>query len=78
MESGAARSGSLVVAVAGGSQRALGGGTMPIARIAELVPAFLEDLAVGRYRIAYEPVPLAGADDAWGREADGRRVLLVP
>lgn len=51
---------------------------MPIARIAELVPAFLEDLAVGRYRIAYEPVPLAGADDAWGREADGRRVLLVP
>jgi NADPH2:quinone reductase len=55
-----------------------GGGTVPLARLAELMPAFLADLAAGHYRIAYEPVPLAEVGEAWARAAGGRRLVLVP
>jgi NADPH2:quinone reductase len=56
-----------------------GGGTIPVERIMEAIPQFVELAGDHGLRIETEQVPLAEVADAWSRQAtDNRRLVVIP
>jgi hypothetical protein len=56
-----------------------GGGTIPVERIMEAIPQFVELAADHGLRIETEQVPLAEVAGAWSRQAtDNRRLVVIP
>src|SRR5262249_55667541 len=55
-----------------------GAGTVPLPRILDVLPAFLDAAASGALRVDVEEIPLADVESAWRRAPDGRRIVLVP
>jgi NADPH:quinone reductase-like Zn-dependent oxidoreductase len=56
-----------------------GAGTVPVERVMEAIPQFIEFAASGKLRIETEQVPLAAIEDAWSRQTpDNRRLVVIP
>jgi NADPH2:quinone reductase len=56
-----------------------GAGAVPLDRIMEAVPQFMEWAVSAKPRVATEQVPLANVQDAWQRPASGgRRLVIIP
>jgi NADPH2:quinone reductase len=53
-------------------------GTVPWSTILEAVPQVLQRVAAGELRVDTERVPLADVEKAWGRIAEGKRMVLMP
>lgn len=55
-----------------------GGGTVPVEKVFEAIPAFMDLLANGQFIVEAEVVPLSEIEANWSRPQDGRRRVFVP
>jgi NADPH2:quinone reductase len=54
-----------------------GFGAVPLEQVLGAIPTLFAMAAAGSLKIAVEPVPLAGVEEAWGRIEKGRRIVFT-
>ena len=55
-----------------------GAGTIPVRRIFEALPRFVDRAADGEFRVYVERVPLSDVEEAWDQDQRGQRLVLIP